>query len=242
MLVPGLEPMVETPNYEIATITMTVTVLTGVYIVAGVTAFILIIIGYIESQILALSDEMLALWEDAEHHYEDNIGMIENNSSVNQENLKMEIMNKYINKRLNEIIAFHMVNINLLNDFEAKFRVTMAIEFVLIILGIISQLLGGLENTGLELLYTFLQIFMDCYIGQKLIDASDVFETAVYNCKWENFNKENMKIVLFMLQNSQKSLTLTAGGLTKLDYICLMSVVKSSYSVYTTLQSTVSEK
>lgn len=61
MLVPGLEPMVETPNYEIATITMTVTVLTGVYIVAGVTAFILIIIGYIESQILALSDEMLAL-------------------------------------------------------------------------------------------------------------------------------------------------------------------------------------
>ncbi|CAH2247909.1 jg12257 [Pararge aegeria aegeria] len=237
----GLEPMVATPNYEIASTFMSITIITGVYILAGVTALILVIIGYIEAQILTLSDEMLTLWGDAEEYYHMNIETNGSSSQVNSDDLKAQIMNKFIKNRLKEITTFHILDINLLNDFETVFRVTMAIEFGLIVVGIISELLGGVENTYLELPYTFLQIFMDCYIGQKLIDAGSVFEKAVYDCKWENFDKANMKTVSIMLQASQKSLSLTAGGLVTLDFVCLMSVIKSTYSVYTTLQSTVSE-
>nr|XP_034834933.1 uncharacterized protein LOC117991444 [Maniola hyperantus] len=244
----GLEPMIETPNYEIASTFMTITICTGVYTLAGVTAFILVIIGYIEAQILALSDEMLTLWEDAEKHYENYIetnninssnNRVEGDSNINGVDHKTQTINTYINNRLKKIITFHITDINLLNDFEAVFRVTMAIEFGLIVVGIVSELLGGIENTYIELPYTFLQIYMDCYIGQKVIDASNIFEKAVYNCNWENFDKANMKIVLTMLQSSQKSLKLTAGGLAILDYVCLMAVIKSTYSFYTTLHSTI---
>ncbi|XP_045775169.1 uncharacterized protein LOC123874054 [Maniola jurtina] len=235
----GLEPMTETPNYEIASTFMTITICIGIYTLAGITAFILVIIGYIEAQILALSDEMLVLWEDAETHYGNYIETNNIIRSNNRDYHKMQIMNKYINNQLKEITTFHIADINLLNDFEGAFRGTMAIEFGLIVIGIVSELLGGIENTYIELPYTFLQICMDCFIGQKLVDANNIFEKAVYNCNWENFDKSNMKIILTMLQSSQKSLKLTAGGLAVLDYVCLMSVIKSTYSFYTTLQSTI---
>ncbi|XP_023946427.2 odorant receptor 59a-like [Bicyclus anynana] len=231
----GLEPMIESPNYEIASTFMSITILTGIYVVAGVTAFILVIIGYIEAHILTLSDEMLAVWVDAESRYED----IESRGTSDE--VKILSLNKYIQNRLKEIITFQILDINLLNDFEEVFRITMAVDFFLITVGIVLELLGRIENTYLELPYTFLQIFMDCYIGQKLIDACNIFENAIYNCKWENFDKANMKTVCIMLQCSQKSLSLTAGGLVKLNFVCLMSAMKSTYSFYTTLQSTVNK-
>ncbi|CAH2092587.1 unnamed protein product [Euphydryas editha] len=231
----GLEPMFESPNYEIALISESVSVSVCIFILANITAFIVLIIGYIEAQMLALSDELLNLWDDGVKYYQDTKGLI---VSTN-ENLKIKIINEHISYRLREIITFHITNITLLKQFDRIFRITLAIEFALIIVGIVAELLGRLENTYIELPYTFIQMYIDCLIGQRLIDASNVFEKAVYNCKWENFDKANMKTVLLLLQNSQKPLTLTAGGLTNLDFVCLMSVVKSTYSFYTTLRSRV---
>ncbi|XP_050347583.1 odorant receptor Or2-like [Nymphalis io] len=236
----GLEPMFESPNYEIALISETITIIVGTYTLASVSAFILIIIGYIEAQMLALSDEILNLWDDSEEYYHNTKTSIANNSTTQEEELKMKIINGHIANRLKQIIPFHISNINLLNDFETLFRVTMAVEFALMIIGIVAELLGRIENTFMELPYTLIQVYVDCFIGQRLIDASCVFENAVYDCKWENFNKSNMKTILLILQNAQKPLKLTAGGLTTLDFVCLMSFIKSTYSFYTTLQSTVS--
>lgn len=78
---------------------------------------------------------------------------------------------------------------------------------------------------------------MDCFSGQRLMDASIVFEAAVYDCKWEKFDKANMKMVLVILQSSQKTMTLSAGGISMLSFSCLMSVTRGIYSAYTTLRS-----
>lgn len=228
--------MFESPNYEIALISESVTVSVCIFILANITAFIVLLMGYIEAQILALSDEMLNLWDEGEKYYKDSK---ETNIIAAKKHIKTKIINEHIANRLKEIIIFHITNISLLKQFDGIFRITLAIEFGLIIVGIVAELLGRLENTYIELPYTFIQMYIDCLIGQRLIDASNVFEKAVYNCKWENFDKANMKTVLLLLQNSQKPLTLTAGGLTKLDFVCLMSVVKSTYSFYTTLRSRV---
>nr|AXF48785.1 odorant receptors OR38.2 [Lobesia botrana] len=53
---------------------------------------------------------------------------------------------------------------------------------------------------------------MDCFTGQKLINANKVFEDAVYTCRWEDFDVNNRKLVLLLLQNSQKTMRLSAGG------------------------------
>ncbi|XP_047535754.1 uncharacterized protein LOC125070098 [Vanessa atalanta] len=235
----GLEPMIETPNYEIVLTSELLIVLVCNYTLADVSAFIIIVIGYIEAQMIALSGEMLNVWDDAEKHYNNTNQSILMVSKTQKDYLRTKIINEHVADHLKQIITFHTTNINLLNDFESLFRVTMAVEFGLIIIGIVAVLLGRVENTFMELPYTFIQLFVSCLIGQKMINASNVFENAVYSCKWENFDNSNMKIVLFILQNAQKPLKLTAGGLTTLDFVCLMSVVKSTFSFYTTLKSTV---
>nr|AII01106.1 odorant receptor [Dendrolimus kikuchii] len=238
----GLEPIYETPNYQIAFIIMGIAASYAVYLPANITAFLIVIMGCIEAQLLALSEELINLWSDAQHHYILNTDFdneepgIAGNDAVDKQ--KEEIINDYINKRLKEMIKKHSKLITLLKEVELVLRGAIAVEFGLLIVALIAELLGGLENTYLEVPFALMQVGMDCFIGQRIIDASEFLCNAIYDCKWENFDKYNMKTVLLMLQNAQKTLTLSAGGITVLSFGYFMTVIKSIYSTYTTLRTT----
>ncbi|KOB52347.1 Odorant receptor 50 [Operophtera brumata] len=242
----GLEPMLETPNYEIAMLLMGASVCFICFSSANITAFIIIIVGYTEAQMLSLSHELVNIWDDAIHQNFMNgtevkieliSALFQKSNVVFDDEVKRNI-NTEVKKRLVQIIQKHARNIHLLRQVEDVFRVPIAVGFVFLIVGCIAALLGGLENTFLEIPFALSQVAMDCWTGQRLIDASVTYEKAVYDCKWENFNRHNMKIVLVMLQNSQRTLTLSAGGMTMLSFSCLMSILRSIYSANTTLRST----
>ncbi|KAG6463262.1 hypothetical protein O3G_MSEX013774 [Manduca sexta] len=233
LVIYGLEPMLESPKYEIAYFLMTAGVCFICYPPANVTILLIVVVGYTEAQMLALSEEILNIWDDANEYYNN---LPSTNQNTNE--LKSKIINKYIKDRLKDITKSHARNINLLRQVEFVFRGAIAIGYVFLILGLIAELLGGLENTFLQIPFAFIQVAIDCFTGQRVMDANIVFERAVYDCKWENFDKTNMKTVLLLLQNSQKTLTLSAGGVTMLNFRCLMSVIKSIYSAYTTLRTT----
>lgn len=230
--------MLESPNYEIATMLMIPAIIIGVFSLAVIVAFMVVIVGYIEAQMLALTEELLNLRQDSEIFCEK--VMRQNNSLSTRP--KSAIKNIFIKNRLRNIIKFHIMNIKLRNNVESKFRIIYIMEFIFLFFAIVAELLGGLENTYVQLPYTFDQIFLDCLIGQRLLEASIIFEKALYSCEWEDFNVANQKTVLLMLRNSQKTLTLSAGGIAVLSYPFLMHVIKSTYSAYTTLQSTVTEE
>ncbi|CAG4944458.1 unnamed protein product [Parnassius apollo] len=230
----GLEPMHESPNYEIAMALTTFAVLFAVYTTANITAFFITVSGYNEAQMLALSEELLLLWNDAETFYQETQNQMYNPEDI-VSNVKSKFVNQFIKDRLKDIAKRHAVNINLLRRLDNIYRGAVAIEFLILIVAMIAELLGGLENTYLEIPFTILQVFMDCVIGQRLLDASNVFESAVYACNWENFDKSNMKTVFVIFQISQKPFTLSAGGVAILDFACFMSVLKSIYSAYMTL-------
>lgn len=236
----GLEPTYESPNYELAFFLMATGVCVTCYLPANITAFLIVISGYIEAQMLSWSEELIYLWEDAEKNYIQQELQPENNVVIYDpsDNAKKKLLNEYVRLRLKVIIGGHVANINILRQIENIFRGAIAVEFSLLVLGLIAELLGGLENTYMEIPFALMQVAMDCLTGQRVMDASMVFERAVYNCKWENFDKNNMKIVLLMLQKSQKTMTLSAGGITTLSFVSLMAVIKSVYSAYTTLRST----
>ncbi|XP_034834926.1 uncharacterized protein [Maniola hyperantus] len=235
----GLEPMFESPNYEIAMVFLILGVCFAVCTLSNTTMFILTVVGYLEAQMQALSEELLNVWDDSKRFYDKYRTEIE---VVNENHLENIIRNLFIKYRLEEVIQFHVLIISLRNKVEKELRYIFIVEFILRFLGTVAELFGGLENTYLELPYTFVQLYMECLIGQRLIDASNVFENSLYECKWENFNIDNRKTVLFMLQCSQKTLTLSAGGMAVLSYSCLMEVMKTTYSAYTTMQSTVDKK
>lgn len=151
--------MFETPNYEIAYLMTIAGVFFICYPPATVTAYLIVITGYTESQMLALSQEMLNVWPDAVKDAMPQ--MEETNSIANFNEYHHEtrlIINKYLAKRLKGIVVRHSIVINLLRQVENVFRGAIAMGFVLLILGLIAELLGKLENTYLQMPFAFMQV------------------------------------------------------------------------------------
>ncbi|XP_039756635.1 uncharacterized protein LOC120631219 [Pararge aegeria] len=213
----GLEPMLESPNYEIVHIVTTISVGFCVYLMVNVAIYVIVIVGYNEAQMFTICIEVRNLWDDK------------------------KIVNEYIRIRLKAIIHYHVTNIHLFRELNNEFSDTLAIEYSIMSIAIIAELLGGLENTYLQVPYTVVQIFMDCLSGQRLIDACREFENALYSCEWENFNADNQKTISLMLLISQNTLMLSAGGMANLNFECLMMILKSAYSAYTALKSSINK-
>ncbi|CAG4994574.1 unnamed protein product [Parnassius apollo] len=225
----GLEPMFETPNYQVARFTLTASTIFLGHLTTNITAFHIIVTGYTEAQMLALSDELIYLWEDIKKEHQ---GLPDDNRN------KHDILNKSVKKRLKEIIKRHIINIDLHNKVDNIFRGAIAVEFMLLVLALIAELLGGLKNTYMEVPFALVLVATDCWTGQRVVNACDVFENSVYDSKWENFDKSNMKTIYLMYLISQKTLKMSAGGVFMLDLACFMSINKFIYSTYTTLEST----
>ncbi|XP_045775171.1 odorant receptor 67a-like [Maniola jurtina] len=238
-IVYGLEPMRESPNYEIAQIVNNISVAYGVYTTVNVAVYVMVMVGYNEAQLYTISEELKNLWYDSQNFYNEMKHQIRN--KINGTYLKEKIVNKFIQTRLKIIVHNHVTNINLFNELNKQLSDTTFVEYSLMCVAIISELLGGLENTFLQVPYTIVQIYMDCLSGQRLIDACNELENAIYSCEWENFDVSNQKTILLMLIVSQKTLMLSAGGMADLNFSFLMVIFKSSYSAYTTLKSSIQE-
>lgn len=229
----GLEPKTESPNYEIAYI---LCIMAGLFATAGisnVTVLLIVLTGYIEAHLTAMTNEFENLWSDTLEYEKTNL--IENPNCY-EVTLKNELLDKHINgmlikhiKRHNSILEVH----KLVKDI---FDGVIAFEFILTTLALIATLLGGLEDTYMQIPYTITQLVVDTIVGQRLIDSSILFEQAIYRCGWEHFNSSNMKTAQIILQCSQKTLKLTAGHVTYLSYVCFASIVRSVYSAYATLR------
>ncbi|XP_047989973.1 uncharacterized protein LOC125229223 [Leguminivora glycinivorella] len=222
----GLEPMFESPNYEIAHILFWITIMLTVYCSGSIAALLITLAGYVEAQMLTLADEVLSLWPDAQ--------ALTFDDGQDEDRLR----NLFIRHQLEHIIQAHAANLALLGMTERIFRNAIAVEFCLLGLALIAELLGGIENTYIEIPYALNQVSMDCYTGQRLMEASLRFSEAVYDCKWEEMDAANMRLVLMMLRNS-RTMVLSAGGVAELRYTSLMAVFKSIYSAYMALQSTI---
>lgn len=56
------------------------------------------------------------------------------------------------------------------------------------------------------------QVFLYCYLGQKIIDSSLKISDAIYDCDWyESENQKLSKSLLIILARSQRAIELTAG-------------------------------
>lgn len=223
--------MFKSPNYEIARFMMFFGVIQTCFVPANVTALFIILVGYVEAQMVALTQEVQYIWSDTLKHIE--------RHDVTSEEEKQRITSEFVREKLHDIIKRHGIVKGLFQRLDSIFRIVLIIEFMLLMIAIIFELLGGLENTYMQMPYAFMQVTMDCFSGQRVMEAGMAFEEAVYASNWENFDVSNKKTILTILHCSQKSLTISAGGITSLSYTSLMSIFRSVYSAYATLRHTV---
>ncbi|XP_063536836.1 uncharacterized protein LOC134746398 [Cydia strobilella] len=225
----GLDPIVETPNFEISLFVITMISTVSVFAPLNMLVLLMVIAGYSEAHMLALSEELLYLWEDAVIDYQMQPSKEESNQITS--------MDEFVKRRLDNIIKSHAQSIQMFQLVDDLFRNGIAIQFILNSISLVACLMGGLENTYAQTPFTLMVVGMGCYTGQNLMDASFTFEAAVYRCKWEKFDNNNMKSVLLMLRCAQKTMKLSAGGVASLSYACFTSIARSIYSVYTAFQS-----
>ncbi|XP_053610744.1 uncharacterized protein LOC128675384 [Plodia interpunctella] len=229
----GLEPSTESPNYELSIIAMVLAVIFTVFPPAQVNVLLLTIVGYTESHLIAMSSELRTLWKDAEQYCED---VKSNPGPANDVDDKV-IKNYYIRNKLRIINYFHVTNIDLIRETQSIFQNAFAGELLVLIVALITELLGGLENTYIQIPFAYIQVGIECLAGQKLIDAGIIFENALYDSQWENFDVSNRRTIVCMLMNAQKTLNLTAGGISLMNFELLMRINKGIYSAYTALRT-----
>ncbi|KAL0839131.1 hypothetical protein ABMA28_017104 [Loxostege sticticalis] len=82
-----------------------------------------------------------------------------------------------------------------------------------------------------------MQVFLYCYHGHELADESGNVGGAVYESPWYKMSVVLRRDLLMLMMRSQRLAKLTAGGITTLSLNAFMGIIKTSYTLFTVLQS-----
>lgn len=86
------------------------------------------------------------------------------------------------------------------------------------------------------LMYCFLVYFLYCFLCQRLINASEKFERAVYCCGWENFDLNEMKMIFIMYMHAQKPVELLAAGIIPVNMYTFATSLQSMFKFVTVVK------
>ncbi|KAG5683294.1 hypothetical protein PVAND_012582 [Polypedilum vanderplanki] len=127
---------------------------------------------------------------------------------------------KEVDERIRDWVKQHNRAFDIVNEFDKAFSIVFLIKFVISATNIAMILfhLRAQNDFGhfiVNIAYVtseLNQIFLQCYIGQLLMNSSEQIIDSLYDCGWENW--ENLKLkktILIIMQRSQKPAVLTIG-------------------------------
>ncbi|XP_019700321.2 uncharacterized protein LOC105190446 isoform X2 [Harpegnathos saltator] len=153
----------------------------------------------------------------------------------------------------NEII--HAVDIHrkamtftkfLLASFEGSFFCIMTCGVITLSLNLyrIFQIMsfgGSVEELIVHYIFTgviFMYILVSNYFAQEILDHNNQVFAAVYNIQWYTTPLYIQRMILFLLQNGTKTLTLNIGGLFAASLEGTATLISAAMSYFTVLCST----
>ncbi|XP_026824263.1 uncharacterized protein LOC105278029 isoform X2 [Ooceraea biroi] len=89
----------------------------------------------------------------------------------------------------------------------------------------------------LLIIFLFTYMFIANYAGQEITDSNNHIFLTVYNASWYLAPLQIQKLILFLLQRSNKAFTLNLGGLFTLSIECFASLINASVSYFTLMLS-----
>lgn len=139
---------------------------------------------------------------------------------------------------IESIVTRHQGTIDLCDKLEIIYASSFLYNVVQssILICFVAFQLSSADGNSMFMVYApylftaMIQIYLICYLGQKLIDASSGIATSVYNCKWyEPTNRRTSKSILMLLTRAQAPNCLTAK---KFKIISLESFTTVSFSLH----------
>nr|APZ81424.1 olfactory receptor 1 [Adelphocoris lineolatus] len=153
---------------------------------------------------------------------------------------------KYITSCLNESIKHHDVLLDVSEQYSSIFYVPELVillsSTMVICLSAVSLTSDNipLEAKAVSVIFTgaeMMNVFVNCYYGQILLDAHNIIGDAMYESNWTSYSSIVHQHVLIILSRVQKPLSLTAGGFAAVNLDTFAQVVKSSFSYFSLLQA-----
>ncbi|EZA50908.1 hypothetical protein X777_10879 [Ooceraea biroi] len=97
-----------------------------------------------------------------------------------------------------------------------------------------------IEETLVHLIlvcFVFAYMFLVNYAGQEIMDYNNCVFLTVYNAPWYLAPLQIQKLILIVLQRSNKAFTLSIGGLFIISLECFASLASTSISYFTLMLS-----
>ncbi|KAK2588369.1 hypothetical protein KPH14_004383 [Odynerus spinipes] len=85
------------------------------------------------------------------------------------------------------------------------------------------------------LAYVLLQIYLYCYIGEKLLTQSTEIAYAAYDCEWYNMPAKEVKYLILIMRRAHSPLRITAGQFCSFNHELFSSILKTSMSYLSVL-------
>ncbi|XP_037872108.2 olfactory receptor 46 isoform X1 [Bombyx mori] len=168
------------------------------------------------------------------------------NIPVNKKNLITPEEEKLITERLHCAISQHKYALDAAEDVKHCLSKVLLVQLTVSIVIICTTAYQMAVNKSTDtiqklsmagyLLGASFEVFLFCFQGQSLSNASEDIADAVYECPWYTLTQPLKRTLLIIMMRAQSPAILTAGGFVTLDITEYMAIMKASYSFFTVLQ------
>lgn len=215
--VTGLEPITTTPNKQICMIIIVAQELSFIITALHYQTMLIFLIAYTAGIFHILTQEMMDL-----------------NNYKNLEEHK-----SYVRKHLPSLVQRHALMLQVVGNLKNLYSVSTGVDFganavcVCLLFFVSYQVL--LKFIPL-LLYCVLSFFMYCFLCQRMTNAAEGFELAVYSCGWENFDLREQSMVYIMLLLAQKPVVILAADNVPVNMYTFAKTLQFMYKFVTVIK------
>ncbi|XP_075992854.1 odorant receptor 22b-like [Anticarsia gemmatalis] len=212
----GLDPLTS-PKREICMTILFIQELTIMTVALNFQALLLLLIPHTAVMYQMLADEMLML-----------------NADGNETEIK-----KLAKDSLPTLIYRHSLTLDVIDKLKSLYSVPLGVNFgsnaVCMSLFFYLPLQEWLQFIPI-LVYCFLVFFLYCFLCQRVINASEIFESSVYCCGWENFDLKEKKLVYVMLRQAQKPIQLLAADIIPVNIYTFATTLQAMFKFVTVVK------
>lgn len=221
----GLEPLTQSPDREICILMLCATEITNITVVLNYQALVCLLIAHTAAMYEILSYEINQLNEFDEEGNE-----TEYNSTPLAERKAI------VQERLRFFIRRHCYLLETVQKAKDLYNLPIGVNFIMNAACIVFFFfLPSEEYVTFSpiLIYCMVVFFLYCFLCQKLINATEMFERTVYSCGWENFEMNEKRVVYQMLVAAQKPVELIAAYIIPVNLATFASTCQFMYKFIT---------
>ncbi|XP_043503442.1 odorant receptor coreceptor-like [Polistes fuscatus] len=167
-------------------------------------------------------------------------------------NLNSTTREEFHNK-LSYIVERHDFLNRFVDTIEEQFNIMLLVQMLGCTLQLCMECFQGLklmagEGENMPLIgmfffafyvfYVLLQLYLYCYVGEKLWTESTEVARAAYECNWYDLLPHEAKSLILIIRRSRSPLRLTAGKFCTFNHELFSSVLKTSMGYLSVLRTT----